>query len=126
MSEEIKEEEIRNLSIKTVLTFYAMSEDGDVADDTNASFGEPIEVKGSVTTEKKVDDAKDFDAMIDRIEEESSVAIELVGGGDDEDGNTTMVFEIIDYDVATITDARSLANRVHSKIIDWYQISQAI
>lgn len=64
--------------------------------------------------------------MIDRIEEESSVAIELVGGGDDEDGNTTMVFEIIDYDVATITDARSLANRVHSKIIDWYQISQAI
>ena len=126
-SEEVEEANgVRKIRLRTELTFYPLVDDGDLAgfdeDDelSEDDLGKILARTHLIETNRDIEEIDSFNTMIRQIEQQSNVQLDLIGGGNNEEGETVLVFEIVDYEVDDLVSANSLLDRVHSKISEWY------
>lgn len=113
--------ETQTFTIRTSLIFYPLDlDESDQLDENDLGTMFELENKIVVPTRDFDDDA--FNKMIEHIETSTNTHIEMIGGGND-DETTMLAFEIADYVIDNVINARSLLERVHSKLCDWYNDS---
>lgn len=127
VSEEVEEDSgVRKIRLRTELTFYPLVEDGDLAgfdegDELEEDdLGKILERTHLIETNRDLEEIDSFNTMIRQVEQQSNVQLDLIGGGNNDEGETVLVFEIVDYEVDDLVSANSLLDRVHSKITEWY------